>query len=493
MDTWLHPRSLLEESFLAEYAIYAQTRHLDAARAKDYTRLDEDHQVYLDYAGSALYAESQLQAHLSYLSQHVLGNPHSLSPASRFTSKELEETRREVLDFFRADPADYAVIFTSNATGAMKLVGESYPFEAGGRLLLSFDNHNSMNGIREYARSKGCGINYVPLTLPEMRLDEGALEFALASSHNGAPRLFGYPARSNFSGVLHSLEWIARAHDYGWDVLLDAAAFVPSHRLEVGHWQPDFVSVSFYKMLGYPTGVGCLLARRKALSKLRRPWFSGGTVIAASVQGDRHYFAEGERAFEDGTLNFLDLPAVTRGLRYLDSLGLESIGVRGLCLTGWVLEQMQQLKHQNGLPVVRIYGPLDTNQRGATITFNLLDSHGRLVDHREVERRSEAFRISLRTGCFCNPGAGEIALRLSRDELEDCFSLPEHQHHFEPEDFLQCIEGKGSGAVRISFGLASNFDDARRFLGLLDEFCPSPRDGISSSVFSNPEAQRLHS
>ncbi|MBL0210786.1 MAG: aminotransferase class V-fold PLP-dependent enzyme [Holophagaceae bacterium] len=493
MATPLNPSSFLEERFLAEYAMYAQTRHLDAARAKDYARLDENHQVYLDYSGSGLYAESQLQGHLSYLSHHVLGNPHSLSPASRLTSQDLEEARREVLDFFRADPVDYTVIFTSNASGALKLVGESYPFQAGGRLLLSSDNHNSMNGIREFAKRKGCETTYAPLTLPEMRLDEGALEFALASSHNGAPRLFGYPARSNFSGVLHSPEWIALAHGYGWDVLLDAAAFVPSHRLEVSHWKPDFVSISFYKMFGYPTGVGCLLAQREALSKLRRPWFAGGTVTAASVQGDRHYFAEGEQAFEDGTVNFLDLPAVTQGLRYLDSLGLESIGVRGLCLTGWMLEQMQQLKHQNGLPAVRIYGPSDTNQRGATITFNLLDPQGNLVDHREVMLRAESLRISLRTGCFCNPGSGETALGLGKEELEDCFSLPEHEHHFNPEDFLHCIEGKGSGAVRISFGLASNFEDARCFLALLEDFCPSLRDGFSSSVFSNPEAQRLHS
>jgi selenocysteine lyase/cysteine desulfurase len=133
---------------------------------------------------------------------------------------------------------------------------------------------------------------------------------------------------------------------------------------------------------------------------------------------------------------------------------------------------MQRLRHPNGLPAVRIYGPQDTNRRGATITFNLLDPQGRLVDHHEVERRAEAQRISLRTGCFCNPGSGETALRLGKAELEDCFSLPEHQHHFQPEDFLQCIEGKGSGAVRISFGLASNFEDARRFLALLEALCP---------------------
>ena len=469
MVTQSHPRSPQEDRFLRDYTAYAWTRHLDAAREKDFARLDEDQQVYLDYTGSGLYAESQLRSHASYLGHHVLGNPHASSPASRRTSEEVEEARKEVLAFFRADPAEYTVVFTANATGALKLVGESYPFEAGGHLLLSFDNHNSMNGIREFAGSKGCAITYAPLTLPEMRLDDAALAFALAAPHDGTPRLFGYPAQSNFSGVLHSPEWIARAHDLGWDVLLDAAAFVPTHRLEVGHWKPDFVSISFYKMFGYPTGVGCLLARREALAKLKRPWFAGGTVTVASVQGNRHYFAEGEQAFEDGTLNFLDLPAVVQGLHYLDSLGIEAIGTRALCLTGWMLEQMQRLLHSNGLPAVRIYGPLDTNRRGATITFNLLDPQGRLVDHHEVERRAEAQRISLRTGCFCNPGSGETALRLGRAELEDCFSLPEHQHHFQPEDFLQCIEGKGSGAVRISFGLASNFEDALRFLALLED------------------------
>ena len=83
----------------------------------------------------------------------------------------------------------------------------------------------------------------------------------------------------------HPLEWIDCARELGWDTLLDAAAFVPTNRLDLGRWRPDFVSISFYKMFGYPTGVGCLLARREALAKLHRPWFSGGTITVASVQG----------------------------------------------------------------------------------------------------------------------------------------------------------------------------------------------------------------
>ena len=115
----------------------------------------------------------------------------------------------------------------------------------------------------------------------------------------------------------HPLDWIPLAQERGWDVLLDAAAFTPTNRLDLDRWKPDFVSQSFYKMFGYPTGVGCLIARKAALAKLRRPWFAGGTITVASVQGDKFYLAEGASAFEDGTPNYLALPAVEFGLQYI--------------------------------------------------------------------------------------------------------------------------------------------------------------------------------
>ena len=113
---------------------------------------------------------------------------------------------------------------------------------------------------------------------------------------SGRPRrrgLFAYPAQSNFSGVQHPLRWIETAHEHGYDVLLDAAAYVPSNRLDLSVVKPDFVPVSWYKVFGYPTGVGCLIARREALGRLRRPWFAGGSVYMASVQGDWHTPAAG--------------------------------------------------------------------------------------------------------------------------------------------------------------------------------------------------------
>jgi molybdenum cofactor sulfurtransferase len=68
--------------------------------------------------------------------------------------------------------------------------------------------------------------------------------------------------------VQHPLEWIEQAHQHGWDVLLDAAAFVPTSQLDLKHHQTGFCPVSFYKMFGYPTGLGALIARKEALSKI---------------------------------------------------------------------------------------------------------------------------------------------------------------------------------------------------------------------------------
>ncbi|HEY5903497.1 MAG TPA: aminotransferase class V-fold PLP-dependent enzyme, partial [Anaerolineales bacterium] len=370
---------------------------------------------------------------------------------------------RAILQFFNADPDEYLAIYTSNASGALKLVGESYPFP-GGRYLLTFDNHNSVNGIREFAHVRGAEVTYIPVALPDMRADEATLEAELSRPSASGHNLFAYPAQSNFSSVQHPLEWIERAHAHGWDVLLDAAAFVPTNRLDLSQVKPDFVPVSFYKMFGYPTGLGTLIARKQALAKLHRPWFAGGTITVASVQGDKYYLADGAPAFEDGTLDYLNIPAIEIGLQHLQSIGYDVIHERVRCLTGWLLDNLTQLRHSTGEPLVRVYGPTTVEGRGGAVTVNFFDPHGLPLDHRSVEGDANRVNISLRTGCFCNPGAGEVALGISRMELAACFAQPAHEQRLSLDDFRVCIDGKSSGAVRISVGMVTNFHDVQSFL-----------------------------
>ncbi|HXJ39743.1 MAG TPA: hypothetical protein VNH18_10725, partial [Bryobacteraceae bacterium] len=140
-------------------------------RAAEYGRLDASGQVYLDYTGGSLYAASQLRGHAEFLAEGVFGNPHSANRASAAMTAHVESARRYLLRYFNADPKEYLAVFTMNASGALKLLGEAFPFSPERRLLMSFDNHNSVNGMREFALARGAGVEYSPMTVPGLRMD----------------------------------------------------------------------------------------------------------------------------------------------------------------------------------------------------------------------------------------------------------------------------------------------------------------------------------
>lgn len=462
-------------SFKEQYPCFDDTQILDDLRAREYARLDKQNQVYLDYTGGGLYAESQLRQHMALLQEGVFGNPHSKNPTSLAMTHLVEQARSYVLAFFNALPEEYVVIFTPNASGALKLVGEAYPFASGGRFLPAFDNHNSVNGIREFARARGADVTYLPSILPDLRFDAEVLEAELDRVQAGSFNLFAYPAQSNFSGVQHSLEWIAKAQARGWDVLLDSAAFAPTNRLDLSVWKPDFVPLSFYKIFGYPTGVGCLLARKSTLKKMRRPWFAGGTISITSVQGEGwHYLLEDEAGYEDGTVNYLNLPAIEIGLRHIQEIGIDLIHERVACLTGWLLDRMTTLKHNNGKPVVQVFGPTTMDRRGGTIAFCVDDPLGNRLDHRKVEALANHEHISLRTGCFCNPGTGEIVHHLSRDEMAQAFNRPTGMSFDDFYEWARREHNRTPSTIRISVGLATNFADVYRFMQFLESFVDKP-------------------
>jgi molybdenum cofactor sulfurtransferase len=458
-------------AFQAAEPAYRATGALDDLRQREFSRLDRLDHVYVDYTGSGLYAESQVRRHAGLLLDGVFGNPHSVNPTSSASTEALERCRRHVLRFFSANPGEYGVIFTANASHALKLVGEAYPFERGDQFLLTFDNHNSVNGIREFARARGAETHYIPVVPPDLRVADDVVEASLARWTGARRGLFAFPAQSNFSGVQHPLAWIDRAHAHGFDVLVDAAAFAPTNPLDLSRWKPEFVTLSFYKMFGYPTGIGALIARYDALESLRRPWFAGGTIKVVSVQADEFRRASGTAAFEDGTPNFLSFPAVEFGLELLESAGMANIHQRVRALTSWLVGELHDVVGRHRTPGVRLYGPTSVENRGGTVAFNLAASDGTIVDHDVVDRCAGEQRISLRTGCFCNPGAGESAFELSRADVTAC--LHDDPPRTTYDDFRHCIDPKAAGAVRASLGLVSNFHDVWRLVSFIRRFLDS--------------------
>ncbi|UZW62166.1 aminotransferase class V-fold PLP-dependent enzyme [Lysobacter enzymogenes] len=270
----------MKAAFLAEYPAYPEVE-VEALRSREFSRLDACHVAYLDHVGGTLAAESLLDEDCRMLKTTVLGNPHSGSKPSQAA---YEKARAEIYRFFHCAPEEYEIVFTPNASGAIRLVAESFPFESGSDVLLAKDNHTSVHGLREYAKAKGASVRYIPLD-PELRILDSSMQRSLDRLAPGRAHLLAYPAQSNATGVRHDLKWIRIAQERGAMVLCDAAALVPQSVLDCSEHRPDFVAISFYKIFGHPTGAGCLIAKRSSLRKLTPPSFSGARCATTRDRG----------------------------------------------------------------------------------------------------------------------------------------------------------------------------------------------------------------
>ena len=432
-------------------------------RQKDFAHLDTQHQTYLDFTGGGLMAQSHLQKHYELLSKNVFGNPHSINPTSSFSTELVEETRRAILTFFNASD-DYLCIFTANASGALRIVGDCYPFDENSLLVLSKDNHNSVLGISEKATLKGAKTHFVHVDR-EMRLIENEMFQALEMNNEYARKLLAYPAQSNYSGVQHSLSWVKLAQQKGFDVLLDVAAYVPTNPLDLQQIAPDFACISFYKMFGYPTGIGCLLVKKNTYQRLQKVSYAGGTVKIASTIPKGFLLQDNHERFEEGTISYTQIPAVKMGLDYLQYIGLEDIQRKVKKTTASFLNILQNTRHANGQRMVQIIGPANTEERGGTIAFYLKDIHGKRIPLEQIEIEAAHLGISLRTGCFCNPGADECYYDLNEEEVLQLI------RHVESNQKKYIDKYKAQrGAVRISVGMVTNDKDLSVFVMLLDKF-----------------------
>ena len=272
----------------------------------------------MDHAGTTLYCRSQLDAYYKELSTTLYGNPHSHNESSELASSVIEESRDVILKHFNTDRNSYSVVFTAGCTASLKLLAESFPWNTGQHLTatkgkfiytgdpardnldipeehnqsLFFyleDDHTSVLGIREVAIERGADVVcFREQDITQLNQPHGEAQDPLLH------HLFAFPAQSNFSGRKYPLQWVkdipsgkVGIKDIGWPqcgntlVLLDAASLVATSPLDLTVFPAHFVTISFYKMFGFPTGLGALLVRNDCADLLRKSYFGGGTVSAS--------------------------------------------------------------------------------------------------------------------------------------------------------------------------------------------------------------------
>ncbi|UZW62167.1 aminotransferase class V-fold PLP-dependent enzyme [Lysobacter enzymogenes] len=200
---------------------------------------------------------------------------------------------------------------------------------------------------------------------------------------------------------------------------------------------------------------------------------------------DRLLHRDDGKRFEVGTPNYASFHAIARGFEFVSQLGVERIGARSAALARWLETQLRELRHDIKCrnPLCRIYGPAQC--KGATVMLNFFDCYDAVFPHALAKRVAESFGIVVRNGCFCNLGAVQQATYTTAG-AEHC-ELDKTEKILDCKAFDEKILDKGNcGAVRVSFGLGSNFRDAYRFYlfakCLLNTECARLEDALAGST-----------
>ncbi|CAL4060995.1 unnamed protein product, partial [Meganyctiphanes norvegica] len=254
-----------------------------------------------------------------------------------------------------------------------------------------------------------------------------------------------------------------------WFVLLDAAGYAATCPLDLSKYQPDFVPISFYKIFGFPTGLGCLLVNRRAQDVLEKYYFGGGTVLMNETVGMQTISRPILHVrFEDGTISFLDIMALRHSFDNLLKLtgSMENVMNHVFHLVRYTHQWLCSLHHANGNPVVKLYcegnKTWTVENQGSIVNFNLLNPDGSHVGYSQVERVASVYNIHLRTGCLCNPGACQSFLDISPQMLKQ-----QYEAGHVCGDAHDLVNGKPTGSVRVSFGYMSTYEDADHLIKMI--------------------------
>jgi molybdenum cofactor sulfurtransferase len=420
-------------------------------------------QIYLDSAGCPPVPKQIMDCFYQDMISHHYGNPHSNNPSSLETTQRILGIQRKILNFLGTDESMYSIVFTMNASSSLELLSNSLNIE-NGKLVMLNACHTSVLGMAPVLAAKmSARVDDILVTVTEKQVNE----ILTRNDTKFAPgmNIFAYPAQCNFTGRRFPHLWVNQLADKGnWLVLIDAASYCATCSFNLNDHPADFLVLSFYKMFGFPTGVGALIVKNSSIRHLKRIFIGGGSVEALAI--DPFYCAlskESLRSFESGTVPFQQILALEHGFNFVEhSLG-GWINLSNHCqkLAENARTKMVSLKYDNGSNLIKLLGQ-DYCKLGPIISFLVLDRDGIPIGYSDVLRLASGENIHLRAGRFCNPGAAQEFLQLSSSQIKK-----NHRRGHICGDQNDQFDGAPTGALRISFSYSNTENDVIAWITFL--------------------------
>ncbi len=378
--------------------------------------------IYLDNAASSQTPRRVVESIERMYFAHKANVHRGVHCLSQEATDAMELGRETARAFINA-PSVEEVIFTRGTTEAINLVASSYGslLSEGDEVILSvMEHHSNIVPWQLLASRRGIVIKVIPV------LEDGALDMeAYRNLFTERTRLVSICHASNVLGTVNPIrEMAAIAHEHGCVICVDGAQGVPHIKVDVRELDCDFYAFSAHKMYG-PTGIGILYGRRSLLEKM--PPYQGGGEMIGHVSFSGTTWAELPFKFEAGTPDYVDAAALTEGIRFIDSLGIDNIAAHEHELLRYTTEKMLEI------PGMRIFGTAPG--KCAVISFLIGRAH-----HYDTGMLLDKLGIAVRTGHHC------------AQPLMESLGI--------------------EGTVRASFAAYNTFDEADRFIAALHRIAP---------------------
>jgi cysteine desulfurase/selenocysteine lyase len=370
---------------------------LDVARIRKdfpiFTRTIRDGKklVYLDSGATSQKPQVVIDAEVDFYAKHNAAAHRGAHQLAEEATEMFEASRETVASFLGAKTEE--IVFTKSATESLNLLAYAFSnAEPGSQFAIGsehsivvseMEHHANLIPWQQLAKRSGAELKWFGVT-SDGRLDESNIDSLITSK----TKIVAITQQSNVLGTINNLDHIIeKAHKVGAIVIVDACQSVPHIPVDVTNLGADFLAFSGHKILG-PTGVGVLWGRYELLNNLA-PFLFGGSMIENVTMTDATW-AEAPRKFEAGVPNMAQVVGLAAGIKYLQSIGLEKVHEHEKALTGYLLNELNQI------PGIAVVGPTDISLRGGTVSFTVEAIHPH-----DLGQYLDSAGIAVRTGHHC--------------------------------------------------------------------------------------------
>jgi cysteine desulfurase / selenocysteine lyase len=375
--------------------------------------------VYLDSGATSQKPLSIIEAESDFYKFHNAAVHRGAHQLAEEATDAYEGARLKVAQFIGAQ--EEQIVFTKGATESLNLVAYAMGNAAPGTrfaltskdkiVVTEMEHHANLIPWQQLASRTGAQLSWFEVT-PDGRLDLSNINSVITEN----TKVVALTHQSNVLGTINPLkEIVARAHEVGAVVVLDACQSAPHMPIDVKELGVDFLVFSGHKALG-PTGVGVMWS---SLLEELPPFLYGGSMIE-TVTMTSATWAPAPRKFEAGVPNMAQAVGLGAALDYLAKLGMQDVHNHEVSLTKYLIEKLQQV------PELKIVGPTSLDARGGTVSFTVGEIHphdlGQYVDSQGVAVRTGhhcAWPLTRKLGV---PATTRASLYLYNDE-SDCDAL----------------------------------------------------------------------